>query len=57
MENPSPNPKNFFSISDTRLAESIEGLNTSLALAAGKIWLCKLFKYFQKKLGLRDWMG
>jgi len=54
MENPSPNPKNFFSISDTRLAESIEGLNTSLALAAGKIWLCKLFKYFQKKLGLRD---
>ena len=49
--------KNFFSISGTRLAESIEGLNTSLALAAGKAWLCKLFKYFQQKLGRWDWEG
>jgi len=52
MENPKPNPKkSFFSISGTRLAESIEGLNTSLALAAGKVWLCKLFKYFQQEFG------
>jgi len=54
MENPKPNPKIFFSISGTRFAESIEGLNTSLALAAGKVWLCKLFKYLQQKLGPLD---
>jgi len=42
--------KIFFLISGTRLAESIEGLNTSLALVAGKVWICKLFKYFQQKL-------
>jgi len=52
MENPKPNPKNCFSISGTKLAESIEGLNTSLA--AGKVWLSKLFKYFQQNLGLWD---
>jgi len=28
---------------------AIEGLNTSLALAAGKAWLCKLLKYSQLK--------
>ena len=56
MENPKSNSKNFFfSISCTRLAESTEGLNTSVA--AGKVWLCKLFKYFQQKLGTRDWKG
>jgi len=56
MENPKPSPQIFFfSISGTRLAKSIEGLNTSLA--AGKVWLCKLFKYFQQKLGPRDWEG
>jgi len=50
VDNGKPNPKkNFFSISGTRLVESIEGLNTSLA--AGKMWLCKLFKYFQQNLG------
>jgi len=30
-----PNEKRFFSISTRRLAESVEGLNSSLALAAG----------------------
>jgi len=32
------NEKFFFSISTTRLAESVEGLNSSLALAAGDSW-------------------
>ena len=58
MENPKPNPKKFFfSISGTRLAESTEGFNNSLALAAGKAWLCKLFKYLQQKLDPGDWKG
>ena len=30
--------KTFFSISTRRLAESIEGLNSSLALVAGDLW-------------------
>jgi len=30
--------KTFFSISTRRLAESVEGLNSSLALAAGELW-------------------
>ena len=32
------NEKRFFSISTRRLAESVEGLNSSLALAAGNFW-------------------
>jgi len=31
------NKKNFFSISTRRLAESVESLNSSLALAAGDL--------------------
>ena len=30
--------KIFFSMSTRRLAESVEGLNSSLALAAGDLW-------------------
>jgi len=33
--------KIFFSISTRRLAESVEGLNSSLALAAGDFWPIK----------------
>jgi len=32
---------NIFSMSTRRLAESVEGLNSSLALAAGDLWLKK----------------
>jgi len=32
---PTENEKNFFSISTTRLAESVEGLNSSLAQSPG----------------------
>ena len=32
------NEQLFFSMSTRRLAESIEGLNSSLALAAGDLW-------------------
>jgi len=34
-ENPAPKAKNFFSISTRRLAESVEGLNRSLAQLPG----------------------
>jgi len=37
-ENPHRKQKTFFSISTRRLAESVEGLNSSLALAAGELW-------------------
>jgi len=34
---PHPNQKNFFLIEPRRLADSVEGLNTSLATAAGHL--------------------
>ena len=34
---PTENEKKFFSISTTRLAESVEGLNSSLAQSPGKL--------------------
>ena len=37
-ENLLPKPKFFFSILTRRLAESVEGLNSSLALAASDLW-------------------
>jgi len=37
-EIPTENEKRYFSILTTRLAESVEGLNSSLALAARKLW-------------------
>jgi len=38
-ENLKPKTKNvFLSMSTRRLAESVEGLNSSLALAAGNLW-------------------
>jgi len=37
-ENSNPNQKNF-SIKTTRLAESLDGLNTFLALSPGELWL------------------
>jgi len=36
-ENPHRNQKLFFSILTTRLAESVEGLNSSLAQSPGKL--------------------
>ena len=39
------NNKFFFSILTPRLAESVEGLNSSLALAAGNLWLKKGRQY------------
>jgi len=35
-ENTKPKTKNFFSISTRRLVESVEGLNSSLALVKGE---------------------
>jgi len=40
-ENPPPKTKNFFSISTTRLAESAERLNSSLAESPGELQDCK----------------
>jgi len=38
-ENQKPKTKNvFFSMSTRRLAESVEGLNSSLVLATGDVW-------------------
>jgi len=36
-ESVKPETKNFFSIATRRFAESVEGLNSSLSLAAGKL--------------------
>jgi len=36
--NAKPKTKIFFSMSTRTLAESVEGLNSSLALAAGDLW-------------------
>jgi len=41
VTSPHKNPKpktEFFSVETRRLAESVDGLNTSLALAAGDLW-------------------
>jgi len=48
---PTSKANNFFSITTRRLAESVEGLNSSLALAAGKLQDCKAL---QKKWRTRD---
>jgi len=37
-ENAKPKTKTFFFMSTRRLAESVEGLNSSLALSAGDLW-------------------
>jgi len=37
QKNPKPKTENFFKLGTTRLAESVEGLNTSLAAAAGEL--------------------
>ena len=37
QENPEPKTENFFWLEPTGLAESVEGLNTSLAAAAGEL--------------------
>ena len=38
QKTPTENEKRFFSMSTRRLAESVEGLNSSLALAAGDLF-------------------
>jgi len=37
-ENPKPKSNNFFLIVTTRLAECVDGLNSSLAIAVGEFW-------------------
>jgi len=37
QENPKPKTENFFSVETRSLDESVDGLNTSLALAAGEL--------------------
>jgi len=37
-----------FLTSSLRLAESVEGLNSSLAQSAGDLWFCKVLKIFKK---------
>jgi len=37
QENPKPKTENFFWLETTRLAKFVEGLNTSLAAAAGEL--------------------
>ena len=39
QENPKPKTENFFSVEARRRAESVGGLNTSLGLAAGQLWI------------------
>jgi len=51
LQKPTSQAKNFFSISTRRIAESVGGLNSSLALAAGKLQDCKAL---QKKWRTRD---
>jgi len=46
------NEKKFFSMSTRRLAESVEGLNSSLALAAGDLLYGQ--KTASQFIGLRD---
>jgi len=38
QENPKPKTEKFFWLETRSLAESVEGLNTSLAAAAGELW-------------------
>jgi len=38
QKTPTENEKRLFSMSTKRLAESVEGLNSSLALAASDLW-------------------
>jgi len=37
QENPKPKTENFFSVETRSLDESVDGLNTFLALAAGQL--------------------
>jgi len=53
-ENHTPKTKTFFSISTRRLAESVDGLNSSLAQSTGELWRCKAL---QKKWRTRDLKG
>ena len=50
-ENLQPKTKKIFSILTTRLAESVEGLNSSLAQSPGELYDCKAL---QEKWGTRD---
>ena len=38
QENPKPKTENFFWLEHRTVAESVEGLNTSLAAAASELW-------------------
>jgi len=45
---PNPKLKNFFSVEARRRAESVGGLNTSLGLAAGELWIVMELKNLVK---------
>jgi len=49
-ENPTETEKIIFSILTKRLAESVEGLNSSLAQSPGELWSCKNVKSRVKKV-------
>jgi len=53
-ENLKPKTKNFFSNLIPRLAESVEGLNSSVAQSTRELWDCKAL---QEKWRTRDWNG
>jgi len=52
-----PNPiENFFLIETIRFAESVEGLNTSLGLPPGELWLKyspKVYRLLQSSKGFK----
>jgi len=53
-EKPKHKTKKFFSILSTRLGQSVEGLNSSLAQSPGELQDCKAL---QEKWRTRDWKG
>jgi len=42
-----PKTKRIFFICSSRLAESVEGLNSYLAQSPGELWLCKIFRNYK----------
>jgi len=54
---PTETEKFFFSILTTRLAESVDGLDSSLAQSAGELLSCKNVKSLVKKVALAGLKG
>jgi len=47
-QNPQPNLKKKILIETTRRHYSLQGLNSSLAQSAAKLWLAKVYDYSEK---------